>query len=138
MSESIMQGSCLCGAVRYEIQGDAGRFYHCHCRRCRKASGTGHASNLIVMPASVEWLEGEDQIGHYKLPEAKRFSTAFCTTCGSPLPRVAADGSFAVVPAGSLDSEPCIEPQARIFWGSRAEWSCGGKDVPSWDEYPMT
>lgn len=44
--------------------------------------------------------------------------------------------NFIVIPAGSLDSEPTIRPQARIFWDSRAGWSCGGDELPVHSEYP--
>lgn len=136
MTQSTLRGSCLCGAVQYEISGDAQRFYHCHCRRCRKASGTGHASNLIVKPGSIKWAKGEELIKAYKVPEAKRFARHFCSLCGSSLPRYVKETNFIVIPAGSLDVEPTIQPQARIFWDSRASWSCGGDGIPVYSEYP--
>jgi hypothetical protein len=40
-----------------------------------------------------------------------------------------------MIPAGSLDDEPPIRPQARIFTGSRADWSCGGDGLPAYPEY---
>ncbi|NNF15516.1 MAG: GFA family protein [Gammaproteobacteria bacterium] len=130
-------GSCLCGAIRYCIEGDADRFYHCHCSRCRKATGTGHASNLLMArPVSVEWLTGEKNLRSYKVADAKRFATVFCGTCGSPLPRVAPDNSMAVIPAGSLDSLPSVSPQARIFYDSRMPWTCCGQELPTYSRYP--
>ena len=135
MGDIALSGSCLCGSVVYELRGDARRFYHCHCERCRKASGTAHASNIILQLQSITWTAGESLTRSYKLPEAERFTSVFCKTCGAPLPRVY-DGGIAVVPAGSLDHEPGIEPQARIFAGSRAEWSCGGDALPCHDTYP--
>lgn len=136
MSSSEFRGSCLCGAVRYEIIGTPFDFFHCHCHRCRKANGTGHASNLLVKPDSAKWTAGEDNLGGFKVPDALRFRTSFCTTCGSPLPRVAPDLSIAVIPAGSLDGDPPIKPTARIFWDSRTDWSCEAGSVPAWSEYP--
>lgn len=130
-------GSCLCGAVKYRITGDADRFYHCHCSRCRKATGTGHASNiLIAQPHSMEWLSGSDLVRRYKVATANRFATVFCSTCGSPLPRVAPDLSIAVIPAGSLDTVPGIAPQARIFYASRMPWSCSDQSLPAYSKYP--
>jgi hypothetical protein len=41
--------------VKYEVAGEAKRFYDCHCSRCRKATGTGHASNLFLQPAALRW-----------------------------------------------------------------------------------
>lgn len=137
MAHVTMNGGCLCGAVRYEISGEAERFYHCHCRRCRKATGTGHASNLLVTPLeSIQWIEGESLLRRYKVPEAKRFFNCFCSQCGSPMPRVVPELNGVLIPAGTLDDEPPVRPQARIFWDSRAEWSCSGDDIPVFSEYP--
>ena len=136
MSDVQLSGSCLCGSVVYEIAGDAMQFNHCHCQRCRKATGTGHASNIIMKPATVKWLSGENLLGRYKVPEAKRFATVFCSSCGSLLPRVAPDNSIAVVPAGTLDNDPGIAPERRIFGGSRAAWSCSDDSLPTFEAYP--
>jgi len=130
-------GSCLCGTVSYKIVGEANKFYHCHCQRCRKATGTGHASNLILMqPPSAEWTSGEEHIGRYKVPEAKRFAVWFCQQCGSNLPRVPDDLSMVVIPAGSLDMKPDKAPEARIFYADGTKWSCQDTDVPSFERYP--
>lgn len=135
MTQVTLRGSCLCGAVRYEASGEPKRFYHCHCSRCRKASGTGHASNLFLQPGTLAWLTGEEQVRAYKVPEAKRFTHTFCATCGGRLPRQAAGTDIVLIPAGSLDEEAPIAPQARIFYGSRATWSCGGDGLPTFEEY---
>ena len=123
MSAKSLSGSCLCGAVRYTATGEAQRFYHCHCSRCRKASGTGHASNLFLQ-GTLSWESGEDMLKIYKLPEAKLFANTFCQNCGSRMPRFIEKAGMVFIPAGSLDDEPDIGPQARIFTGSRAAWSC--------------
>ena len=135
MSHTILRGSCLCGAVKYEVSGEPARFFHCHCSRCRKATGTGHASNLFVQPGVLKWIEGEDRIRAFKVPEAKRFTNNFCGTCGSRLPRQASNTNAVVIPSGSLDDDAPIKPQARIFSGSRASWSCSGDGLPVYDEY---
>ena len=139
MTDVNLTGSCLCGSVRYAITGKAVRFYHCHCGRCRKASGTGHASNLLVTPlASLRWLAGDELLRRYKVPEAERFHTCFCTHCGSPMPRSVPELDAVVLPAGTLDVEPPIRPQARIFWDSRAAWSCSGDGISVHPEYPTS
>ncbi len=136
MTQTTLHGSCLCGGVRYEISGDAQRFYHCHCRRCRKVSGTGHASNLLLKPGNLRWLQGEELIHAYKVPEAERFTNRFCRVCGSQVPRYVKETDFFVIPAGSLDDDAPLSPQARIFWESRADWSCSGDEIPRHAEYP--
>jgi hypothetical protein len=83
----------------------------------------------------LKWLNGEEQIRAFKVPEAKRFTNNFCTTCGSRLPRQAKDTNIVMIPAGSLDDEAPIKPQARIFSGSCASWSCDGDGLPVYPEY---
>lgn len=136
--EIRLSGGCLCGEVQFELSGEPVRFYHCHCRRCRKATGTGHASNIMLKPGQLNWTQGEQLLGRYKVPEAERFSTCFCSNCGSPLPREVPALGMVVVPAGSLDEIPELSPQARIFWDSRAEWSCAAGDLPVYAQYPPT
>jgi len=134
MADLTLSGKCLCGTVRYNVTGTPLRFLHCHCERCRRATGTGHASNVIMKAKNVDWQSGTASIKRYKLPEAERFSTTFCTNCGSPLPRET--GEIVVVPAGSVDALPDIQPEGRIFWASRAMWSCPPGDLPHYAEYP--
>jgi hypothetical protein len=137
MSEKTVTGSCLCGAVQYAVSGEAVRFYHCHCQRCRKATGTAHASNLVMRPeSSLRWTKGEDVLRRYKVPEAKRFYNLFCQQCGSPMPRPVPELDAVIIPAGTLDTEPAMPPNGRIFWGSRASWSCPDGGLPVFAEYP--
>lgn len=132
---STLSGSCLCGRVRYTVSGEAQRFYHCHCSRCRKASGTGHATNLFVQ-GSLTWNSGEELIRTFKLPEAERFTNSFCEVCGSRMPRFIEKLGMVFIPAGSLEDEPDIRPQARIFLDSRAQWSCDESALPGFEQYP--
>src|SRR2546428_579257 len=124
VSGEVLAGSCLCGSVAYRVRLPFKQFAHCHCKRCRKATGTGHATNLYVDRPNFEWVRGEELTARFDLPSAKSFATTFCRNCGSPLPHPTRSGRTVVVPAGSLDDEPSISPQARIFWESRAEWAC--------------
>jgi hypothetical protein len=136
MAQSTLKGSCLCGTVKYEVTGEPKRFYHCHCSRCRKVSGTGHASNLFLQPAALTWLSGEELIRTFKVSEAKRFFNSFCAQCGSRLPRQMTGSDFVMVPAGSLDDAAPIRPQARIFSESRVSWSCTDGELPVYPELP--
>jgi len=133
-----LKGSCLCGVVKYEVTGEPARFMHCHCSRCRKATGTGHASNLFFEPGTVTWLTGDTHVRAFKVPTALRFTNQFCDTCGGRLPvqRQVGEVKVAMVPAGSLDDDSPITPQARIFASSRASWSCEGDALPVYPERP--
>ena len=103
------QGSCLCGAVRFAVDGAFEQFFLCHCSRCRKDTGSAHAANLFSGTASLRWLSGADKVRTFTLPGI-RYATSFCTACGSALPTVQADAVL-LVPAGSLDTEVDLRPE---------------------------
>lgn len=135
MGAEILRGACLCGAVTYEVEAPFLRFAHCHCSRCRRATGSAHASNLYAAPERFRWTSGEALVRRYDLPSARSFATTFCTTCGAPLPHHTRSGREVVVPAGSLDEDPGLKPRAHIFFGSRSGWSCADDGVPRFEEY---
>jgi len=135
MSKQI-HGSCLCGAAAFEITGSINAFHWCHCRRCRKDTGSAHASNLFADPGSIRWLRGEQAVKRFDLPEAARFAKSFCTHCGSPMPYLNRTGTQLIVPAGSLDSDPGATPQDNIHWGSRAPWYEAGLAAPKYETEP--
>jgi hypothetical protein len=136
MGQIELHGGCLCGAVRYQVKGNPTRFYHCHCSRCRKSTGTGHATNLFLTEAELIFTQGEQLLKRYKIPESERFTRQFCSECGSVVARVVPQLNAIIVPAGSLDDDPQIRPQARIYWDSRASWSCDDTKLPCYAELP--
>lgn len=118
----MLRGGCVCGAVTFEVAGPFTAFYTCHCTRCRKTTGSSHAANLFAAAGSVRWLSGESLITNFELATAEFFNGAFCSVCGSHVPRHARSGDFEIVPAGSLDDAPPISPDRTIFWDDRAPW----------------
>ena len=134
MTGSTTRGSCLCGAVRYEFTGEANAFRYCFCSRCRKTGGSAHASNIVVPADRFRWTSGEDRVGRYEPPEAKRFVNCFCTSCGSKLPWPTRDGRWVIVTAGTLDDDPGLRPEQAIHWASRGRWYVPQADLPPYDE----
>jgi hypothetical protein len=92
MDKPSINGSCLCGTVTFEVNPPFQKMAHCHCSRCRKGTGTGHATNLTVEPSQGRWLSGEEGITRYDLPTAISFSKWFCSHCGCPRPRLTRNG----------------------------------------------
>ena len=97
--------------------------------------GSSHASNLYAAPERFRWTSGEDAIRRYDLPTARSFATTFCSACGAPLPHHTRSGREIAVPAGSLDDEPRLKPEAHIFFESRPGWSCANDGLPRYGEY---
>lgn len=131
----VAGGSCLCGGVAYELRAPL-RMYNCHCSRCRRGRSAAHTTNLFTDPEDFEFTRGAELIAEYKVPEAQRFTVAFCTRCGSDVPRYFKERGMVNVPAGTLDTDPGIRPQAHIFVASKAPWFDITDDLPRYAEAP--
>lgn len=127
-------GSCLCGTVSFEVNGDFDTFYLCHCQHCQKDTGSAHAANLFSRSAKLVWQSGEDAVTFFTLP-GTRHNKSFCKLCGSALPNTQ-NANLLVVPAGCLDTEITILPTAHIFSSSKAVWDEGLGEIPKFEGFP--
>lgn len=137
MQPETAKGSCLCSEVTYEVIGNLGIFQYCHCSRCRKFTGSAFAANLLVSPDHFRWLTGERLVGRFEPFDTKHFATGFCEQCGSSLPWLSKSGKAVVIPAGTLNDHPGIQPSQNIFWGSRAPWYEEASELIKHDELPV-
>ncbi len=115
-------GGCLCGAVRYEIDGEPIFSAHCHCRDCQKATGAGHAS-VLGMPGSAVRLTGETRAYSVKGDSGQSVARHFCPVCGSVVfsaPEIL-PGATNIL-AGTLDDPSVFKPQIAIYTRDRAPW----------------
>ncbi len=129
----VADGSCLCGEVAYEV-GNPTRMYNCHCWRCRRARSAAHAANMFAGIDDFRFTRGQQLVAEYKPPDARFFTVAFCTRCGGGAPRVSRERGMVSVPAGTLDTDPGIRPQAHIYVGSKAPWFEITDDIPQYAE----
>ena len=127
-------GSCLCGTVRFKVEGAFDSFYLCHCQHCKKDTGSGHAANLFSQSAKLSWQSGADAVTTFTLP-GTRHGISFCKFCGSALPNTRA-ACVLIVPAGSLDTDVSILPSAHIFSSSKTNWEEMSEEVPTFEKLP--
>lgn len=132
----IYEGSCLCGQVTFEVEGDFENFYLCHCERCRKDTGSAHAANLFSSTARLVWLSGEDLVRTFNF-RGEGHIKSFCTHCGSALPNLQMEGKLLVVPAGSLDSDIPVRPQGHIYTARKANWDEHLEEIAAFDKLPV-
>jgi len=131
----IHSGSCLCGKVTFEVDGDFKHFFLCHCEHCRKDTGSAHAANLFSSTARINWLSGEKNVKTFDYKSSGHIKS-FCPDCGSALPSIQMGGKLLVVPAGSLDSDVPIKPHGHIFCANRANWDKDLEKVKKFDKLP--
>lgn len=128
-------GSCLCEQIKFEITGDFDHFYLCHCKYCQKDTGSAHAANLFSTTAVLHWVSGQDKIKVFNLPGTLH-TKSFCKECGSALPSQQMEGKLLAVPAGSLNSDLIITPEAHIFFSSKAHWDEKLENIKKFETFP--
>jgi hypothetical protein len=132
----MMTGGCLCGAVRYEVQGKSLFAVHCHCRDCQRASGTGHMP-VLGMPKAFFKVTGKPSSYTIKGTSGLGTTRHFCPTCGSLLfgtPDVASNAVTVYV--GTLDDPSAFQPEAILFARSRLGWDETVGSLPEFDTMP--
>ena len=128
-----IEGSCLCGAVRFTFPRQAASpIYQCHCSKCRKVTGSSANAMLLLPFNELQWLSGEESQTRYAMQDG--WATCFCTTCGSHLPQCDKDNTTYWVPAGALESSAGLSMMAHIYVDSKAEWDEIGGDAPQFAE----
>jgi hypothetical protein len=133
-SHAPIEGSCLCGNLRYEVAGPLSRMIHCHCSMCRKHHGAPFATFVGAPLMGFKWYSGEDSSVCYRSSE--QGVRRFCPTCGSAAPALIKQMDLAVLPAANLSGEIGIRPQSHLFVGSKAPWYTIRDDLPQHEEYP--
>jgi len=128
-------GSCLCGDIRYEVDGEFDDFFLCHCASCRKDTGSAHAANLFSSTAKLRWVRGGDTVREFNYRNSGHIK-AFCPKCGSALPNIQMNGTLLVVPAGSLDTDIDIAPSGHIYLNEKAAWDTNLELAPKYQELP--
>jgi len=129
----VIKGSCLCGAVRFEITGPGAHLTYCHCSRCRKQAGAFSAV-VMVRREDFRLLSGADQIRRY-IPETPwRHARALCGVCGSSLGEPSDDQEVFPIACSALDDDPGLRPVLHLHAASKPAWyeiTDGVKQVPS-------
>lgn len=130
-----LTGQCLCGTVKYSVEDNFKAFYQCHCKQCQQLTGSAFASNIFTSPENIEWLSGQAEITSYEHP-IREFSKSFCKKCGSAVPFINKSRTSLIVPAGSLNEFPEIQPQANIFTSEEACWLKAGRQAENFSGFP--
>ena len=125
----MIRGSCLCGRVRYQIEGEFSYASHCHCGQCRKGHGAAFASYGVLPSVALKFTAGSDEIRSYQASATA--TRTFCGHCGSNLEwRGTATPERVGIALGTLDDDPKLRPRCHIFVGSRAPWFEITDDLP--------
>ncbi len=130
----MLNGSCLCGNVQYEIDGKPRYMYECYCGKCRAASGASFATNIIVDADKFRITAGRESLGAFE-SSPKKFRY-FCSKCGSPIYSHGETTKHIVsVRSGTLKQDPALRIAYHAFVGSKAPWASICDEQPQFRDW---
>jgi hypothetical protein len=127
-------GRCMCGAVRYRLDGDPFDCGWCHCRTCQLTSGAPAMAFATVKRG--EWIVTEGEPLVQRVRSSSFAERLFCGECGTPL---AVD--YDIQPEtfdftiATLDDQDVVRPGFHIFWASKVPWFNPADDLPKFDRF---
>jgi len=128
IDNTIREGGCLCGKVRFKVFGKPVRANICHCSQCRKAAGAPYLA-LAEFPAeAVTWTKG--------LPAYFGSSDAaergFCEHCGTTLTFCYIDGDTIDLSISAFDDPSAFPPEEHLWISSKVSWVTLDDDLPKY------
>lgn len=133
--ESV-EGGCLCGAIRYRLDGPIRFVSQCCCKDCQKATGTGHTT-IIGIDKSQLRVEGTPKTFTNSGESGGDVTRHFCGNCGGRLYTSGTlPGDVIMVQAGSLDDPNRIEPQSVIYTKDATRWDRFDPALPAFEGMP--
>lgn len=118
---TMVQGGCYCGEIRYEIDLDnvEHRVADCHCTICRRTSGAPYVTWLLLPKENFRYVEGTPAI----LQSSAHGTRYFCKHCGTPLVCLVGEHPERIdVTTGSLDRPEQFEPTMQAFTDTKLPW----------------
>ena len=129
-----MQGSCLCGAVVYEVEAPGLLIGHCSCRTCRKAHAAPFTTTARVPRGGFSWRTGADKLRSFESSPGRR--RHFCSICGTHLIAERPADPHVVLRVATLDEDPGTRPIVHIWRSHEVPWLDYGGDIKRFDERP--
>ncbi len=127
--ESKIKGSCLCGQIKFEYNGEIGPSSYCHCSDCRKVTGTAFLVSTRLDVKNFVVSAGQKPTGYSVVADSgKEIIREFCPICGSPLFTFSpVHPEYVWVKSGCLDDPTIVKPSHQSWTNSKVMWA----DIPS-------
>ncbi len=131
----MVEGSCLCGNIKYEVEIIPEKIFNCHCKFCRKAHGADYAtmafakaSTLTLMDEKGLLKEHVNDLGGIR---------SFCSECGTRLMNYAPDKKlYLSITLATVDTPVNLKPVAHANTESKASWCKPYEGIPQFPGFP--
>ncbi len=129
----MIQGSCLCGAVEFELSSEPAVMGTCHCSRCRKA---GASTVVFVKKETLKWVRGKEHVATHRPPAPYKYGRCFCKICGTSLGEITAEADTFPIAANALDGGFGLANQFHEFVSEKPHWYEICDDAPRSEGHP--
>jgi hypothetical protein len=129
-----MKGSCLCGAVSYEVAPYDMKIGHYSCQTCRKAHAAPFAATARVPRDHFKFLNGENKLRSFESSPGRL--RRFCSVCGSHVLAERSADPHVVLRAATLDDDPGAKPLIHIWRSHEVPWCAYEGDIKDYAEWP--
>ncbi|WP_426732195.1 GFA family protein [Myxococcus faecalis] len=126
------RGSCLCGAVRFTVEGELPAPDACHCTKCRKHSGHYFVSTDV--PRSAVTIEGQDQVRWFQSSEKAR--RGFCSVCGASLFWDPLQRDWIGIAMGAFDTPTRTRVALHVHLANKGDYYELEEGTPRFDTIP--
>ncbi|MDV2077417.1 GFA family protein [Marinobacter xestospongiae] len=130
----MINGSCCCGEVRFELSEAPGMLGTCHCTRCRKV---GASALVFVRADTFRITQGRDRISTFKAQPPYKYDRCFCSVCGTALGEVLSEAESFPVAANCIDVELPLENAFHEFVSEKPAWLTIGDGAKQFDGHPF-
>ena len=125
----MREGGCLCGAIRYRVEGEPVISGICHCVTCRKAASAPVLPFATFGAGRFTFTGGMPVLYRSSL----RVTRDFCGQCGSLLTyRTDDDPGVIDVMLCSLDDPHAFPPDRHVWVSHRVQWHPIADGLPAY------
>jgi len=126
-------GSCLCRGVRYSLTKKPKWCGHCHCKDCRRQSGSCFSTFAVFDMKSLKITEGDLK----KFSSSPGITRYFCGDCGTPVGYHSMKKSDEIhINIGTLDQPEKYAPQFHVYCLEKLPWLEISDDLPRFELVP--
>lgn len=129
----MIEGSCCCGAVKFQLTVEPTLMGTCHCSRCRKV---GASAIVFVWKESLVWIKGKEHVARYQPAPPYVYGRCFCSICGTSLGEILSEEKSFPIAANALDTDVGLKNQFHEFVGEKPGWYEICDDAPRSDAHP--
>ena len=127
-----LEGGCMCGEMRYAVDGPPTNTMICHCQSCRRVAAAPVVAWVTFPKTNFTWLRGEPASFHSSEPVRR----TFCSTCGTPLTYEHCDSPDTMdVTTCSLDDPERYPPTHHSWLSHDLHWVRFGDGLPTFPEW---